>query len=239
MVKTGPYVYRPDFSKEKYGRVTNYEDIESYEQFNKNIQKNGLTVCYFSKSTFNPCKYFEPIFQHISRQLADKAKFIRVDCEYPTLNKIAQHEEIRTFPTFAFYQRGVELVSIIGTIVQKYFFEIKKTPSSENLKNALLFEMAPLSFETRVTISRHYFASLFRDTISRHYFASVFRVTISRRYFSKLFRVTISCHYFASLFRVTISRHYFATLFRVTISRHYFASLFRVTISRHYFVSLF
>ena len=113
--KTGPYVLRRDFSGVKYAKQTNYEEIEDYERFQRTIQRNGLTVCYFSKSTMNPCKYFEPVFQHISRDMAEKAKFIRVDCDYPHLNKIAKHEEVRTFPTFSFYQRGLELVSIIGT----------------------------------------------------------------------------------------------------------------------------
>jgi len=116
MVKTGPYVYRADYSNVKYDEKTReYHDVDDHEDFNLHIHKGGLTVCYFSKSTFNPCKYFEPIYKHISREMTSKARFIRVDCDYPHLNNIARREEVRTFPTFTFYQNGVELVSIIGT----------------------------------------------------------------------------------------------------------------------------
>ena len=79
------------------------KDIEDYEDFTKYIQKGGLTVCFFTKSTSSPSKYFEPIFQHISREMALSAKFIRVDCDWPKLNKIARHENVRTFPVSVIY----------------------------------------------------------------------------------------------------------------------------------------
>lgn len=133
-VKTGPYVYTNDYSKVQYKHATktNYEDVEHLEHFNRLIRNQGLTVCYFSKSTFNPCKYFEPIFKHISRELHDKAKFIRVDCDYPHLNRIAKSEDVRTFPSFTLYQHGLELVSIIGTNELRLRHLIKMYHDKEN-----------------------------------------------------------------------------------------------------------
>jgi len=122
MVVRGPYInpaYLASFKKSSSSQLETrrpcVENIEDAEQFREKITSGGLTVCFFTDSMFNPCRYYESVFQQVAFDFKDNARFIRVDTDKIELRKIALQEEVRTFPTVSFYQSGLELVSIIGT----------------------------------------------------------------------------------------------------------------------------
>ncbi|CAG5095285.1 Oidioi.mRNA.OKI2018_I69.XSR.g14116.t1.cds [Oikopleura dioica] len=95
--------------------VSAVENIENAEHFRERITSGGLTVCFFTDSMFNPCRYYESIFKSVALEFRGHARFIRVDTDDYALRKVALNEEVRTYPTVSFYQSGLELVSIIGT----------------------------------------------------------------------------------------------------------------------------
>ena len=84
MVVRGPYInpaYLARFKKSSSAQLEtqrpSVENIENAEQFRENITSGGLTVCFFTDSMFNPCRYYENVFKSVASDFKDNARFIR------------------------------------------------------------------------------------------------------------------------------------------------------------------
>ncbi len=84
MVVRGPYInpaylarFKKSSSSELESKRPSIENIEDAEQFREKITSGGLTVCFFTDSMFNPCRYYENVFQSVASDFKDHARFIR------------------------------------------------------------------------------------------------------------------------------------------------------------------
>ena len=63
----------------------------------KEIVKEGLTIVDFFATWCGPCKMLAPIFEEVSNEMENKAKFIKVDVDQ--CGDIAGEYSIQTIPT--------------------------------------------------------------------------------------------------------------------------------------------
>ena len=84
MVVRGPYINPAYLARlKKISSVQletqrpSVENIENAEQFREKITSGRLTVCFFTDSMFNPCRYYENVFKSVASDFKDNARFIR------------------------------------------------------------------------------------------------------------------------------------------------------------------
>lgn len=88
--------------------------VKEHEFFNE-ISK-GIVVVDFFADWCEPCKRISPVIDEISEEMADKAKFIKVDVE--ECSNIADKYEIDMIPSIVIFKDG-ELQEFIEGILSK------------------------------------------------------------------------------------------------------------------------
>ena len=94
-------------------RVTVLTEEEHFEQ---QVNKEELSVVYFTAAWCGPCKMISPIFEEIAEQ-HPAATFLKVDVDDQP--DVAAAAEIRAMPTFQFWKSGALLDQIVGADPQK------------------------------------------------------------------------------------------------------------------------
>ena len=83
--------------------------------FLKFIQHNELPVVVdFWAPWCGPCKQFAPVFTQLATEFATRVRFAKVDTEAEQM--LAQQYQIRSIPTLALFQGGIEIDRVSGAL---------------------------------------------------------------------------------------------------------------------------
>ena len=82
-------------------------------EFVENVENTkGVVVVDFSATWCGPCKMLAPVFEGVSNNMGDKAKFFKVDIDEN--NNIAQKYRISAVPTMIIFKDGVPVENLAG-----------------------------------------------------------------------------------------------------------------------------
>jgi thioredoxin 2 len=83
--------------------------------FTRYIQHNELPVVVdFWAPWCGPCKQFAPVFAQLAPEFATRVRFAKVNTEVEQF--LAQQYQIRSIPTLALFQKGIELDRVSGAM---------------------------------------------------------------------------------------------------------------------------
>ncbi|HBE9436621.1 thioredoxin [Clostridioides difficile] len=86
--------------------------INHNEFINEVENKDGLVVVDFFATWCGPCKMLSPIYEALGDEMAEKAKFLKVDIDQSI--ELAQKFEVSTVPTMMIFKDGKPVDRLIG-----------------------------------------------------------------------------------------------------------------------------
>ncbi|EKQ51493.1 MULTISPECIES: thioredoxin [unclassified Clostridium] len=86
--------------------------INSSEFIEEVENTRGVVVVDFFATWCGPCKMLAPVFEGVSSELKDKAKFFKLDVDQNS--KIAQKYRIAAVPTMIIFKDGVPVENLAG-----------------------------------------------------------------------------------------------------------------------------
>ncbi len=86
--------------------------IINADEFKTEISKDTPTVVDFFADWCGPCRMMAPVFEELSKEMAGKVNFVKVDTEADP--EIAQDYEIRGIPTLIIFKKGEEITRLVG-----------------------------------------------------------------------------------------------------------------------------
>jgi len=98
--------------------------VESEDQFNQEINGDLLVVVDFFATWCGPCKMIAPKLESMSKEMAGKVKFLKVDVD--EMEDLAGAQEVKAMPTFSFFKKGQKLESFAGANEQRIRETIEK-----------------------------------------------------------------------------------------------------------------
>merc|ERR1712189_168618 len=98
--------------------------VETEEQFNTAIAGDILVVVDFFATWWGPCKMIAPKLESMSKEMAGKVVFLKVDVD--ELEDLAAAQEVKAMPTFSFFKGGKKLESFAGANEQRIRETIEK-----------------------------------------------------------------------------------------------------------------
>lgn len=90
------------------------KEITSVEEFDQEIQADGVTVVKFWASWCGPCKAFSPTVETVEEQVGPAVKFLNVSIE--DLPELSSRFQVRTIPMLLFMKGGELVDQQIGTV---------------------------------------------------------------------------------------------------------------------------
>ncbi|AGF58003.1 thioredoxin 1 [Clostridium saccharoperbutylacetonicum] len=86
--------------------------IDSNEFFENVENTEGVVVVDFFANWCGPCKMLAPVFEGVSNEMGDKAKFFKLDIDEG--GRIAQKYGISAVPTMIIFKDGVPVENLTG-----------------------------------------------------------------------------------------------------------------------------
>lgn len=87
--------------------------IINSNEFIQNVENTkGVVVVDFFATWCGPCKMLAPVFEGVSNEIGDKAKFFKVDVDQS--GNIAQRYNISAVPTMIIFKDGRPVESLAG-----------------------------------------------------------------------------------------------------------------------------
>lgn len=86
--------------------------INSNEFFENVENTEGVVVVDFFANWCGPCKMLAPVFEGVSNEIGDKAKFFKLDIDEG--GRIAQKYGISAVPTMIIFKDGVPVENLTG-----------------------------------------------------------------------------------------------------------------------------
>lgn len=86
--------------------------INSNEFVDKVENTKGIVVVDFFATWCGPCKMLAPVFDGVSNEMGDKAKFFKLDIDEG--GRIAQKYGISAVPTMIIFKDGVPVENLAG-----------------------------------------------------------------------------------------------------------------------------
>ena len=83
------------------------------------INRKGVVVADFLATWCGPCRAMKPIFEKVSKDLADKAGFIKVDVDQNP--DLAQTYGIESIPTMILFKDGQPVARTVGSMREAEF----------------------------------------------------------------------------------------------------------------------
>ncbi|KAF3444747.1 hypothetical protein FNV43_RR14440 [Rhamnella rubrinervis] len=108
----GPADNGSSSSSSEPSRVQAFHSSERWQlHFNELKNSSKLMVIDFSATWCGPCKFMEPIFNHLSNKFTD-VDFVKIDVD--ELSSVAQQFGVDAMPTFVFVKEGKEVDRLVG-----------------------------------------------------------------------------------------------------------------------------
>jgi thioredoxin 1 len=98
--------------KQKKRRITMAKIVNASE-FDQEI-KDGVVVVDFFATWCGPCKMLAPVFEEVGEELADKAKFIKVNVDESP--DIASRYQVMTIPSILVLKEGAQKEFSVGFV---------------------------------------------------------------------------------------------------------------------------
>ncbi|MFT8349914.1 thioredoxin [Clostridium saccharoperbutylacetonicum] len=86
--------------------------IDSNEFFENVENTEGVVVVDFFANWCGPCKMLAPVFEGVSNEIGDRAKFFKLDIDEG--RRIAQKYGISAVPTMIIFKDGVPVENLTG-----------------------------------------------------------------------------------------------------------------------------
>lgn len=87
--------------------------IINSNEFIENVENiNGVVVVDFFATWCGPCKMLGPVFEGVSNEMGDKAKFFKVDVDES--GRIADKYGISAVPTMIIFKDGIPVENLAG-----------------------------------------------------------------------------------------------------------------------------
>lgn len=86
--------------------------IDSNEFVSKVENTKGVVVVDFFATWCGPCKMLAPVFEGVSNNMGDKARFFKIDIDQSS--NIAQKYRIAAVPTMIIFKDGVPVENLAG-----------------------------------------------------------------------------------------------------------------------------
>lgn len=86
--------------------------IDSNEFIEKVENTKGVVVVDFFATWCGPCKMLAPVFEGVSNEMGDKAKFFKLDIDES--DNIAEKYRIAAVPTMIIFKDGIPVENLAG-----------------------------------------------------------------------------------------------------------------------------
>lgn len=86
--------------------------IDSNEFIEKVENTKGVVVVDFFATWCGPCKMLAPVFEGVSNEMGDKAKFFKLDIDES--GNIAEKYRIAAVPTMIIFKDGIPVENLAG-----------------------------------------------------------------------------------------------------------------------------
>ena len=102
--------------------MNSIEEVLGFEEFEKVIKDNTLTLVDFYASWCTPCKMQTPILVEFQEATERKVKLIKVDVDQNP--EIANKYKVQMLPTILLFQNGEEKEKAVGLTAKSTLSEI-------------------------------------------------------------------------------------------------------------------
>ncbi len=105
----------PEGKKKISSKIQNQSsvvEIQSEDQFRKEVEENDLVIVDFYATWCGPCKRFAPVFESAAQQLQGRVKFLKVNVD--KLGDLSRDLGIRAMPTTLLFSSGEVVEKKVG-----------------------------------------------------------------------------------------------------------------------------
>mgnify|MGYP000905360550 CR=1 FL=1 len=88
----------------------------------KNEIESGITIVDFFATWCGPCKMLAPVLEGLSKEMEEKAKFIKVDIDQSL--DLANEFQISSVPTMIIFKDGQKAEQLVGFLPKERIQEV-------------------------------------------------------------------------------------------------------------------